>query len=91
MKDFESLAHELRGSEKKAELERLAASAGGGKLEGMIDGAALERAVRGGDAETLRKMLGTVFDYGVGEALVARDAEHGGDVQPQPLSAGECL
>ena len=69
MKDFESLAHELRGSEKKAELERLAASAGGGKLEGMIDGAALERAVRGGDAETLRKMLGTLLSTPEGRRL----------------------
>lgn len=71
MKDFESLARELRGSEKKAELERLAASAGGAGLERLLDGAALERAVRGGDAETLRKMLGTLLSTPEGKALAA--------------------
>jgi len=71
MKDLESLARALQGSGKKSELEQLAASKDGKKLESMIDGAALEKAVKGGDAAALQKMLGALLSTPEGKSLAA--------------------
>ena len=55
----------------ESELERLAASANGKRLEGMVDGAALEAAVKSGDAASLEKMLGALLSTPEGKALAA--------------------
>ena len=71
MKDLESIARALHSSGKKSELEQLAASANGKRLEGMVDGAALEAAVKSGDAASLEKMLGALLSTPEGKALAA--------------------
>ena len=71
MDSLEQIAKTLRSSGKKNELERLAASANGKRLEGMVDGAALEAAVKSGDAASLQKMLGALLSTPEGKALAA--------------------
>ena len=71
MDSLEQIAKTLRSSGKKNELERLAASANGKRLEGMVDGAALEAAVKSGDAASLEKMLGALLSTPEGKALAA--------------------
>ena len=71
MDSLEQIAKTLRSSGKKNELERLAASANGKRLEGMVDGAALEAAVKSGDAASLQKMLGTLLSTPEGKTLAA--------------------
>ena len=71
MKDLESIARALHSSGKKSELERLAASANGKRLEGMVDGAALEAAVKSGEAASLEKILGALHSTPEGKALAA--------------------
>ena len=58
-------------SGKAGELEQLAASRDGKKLSGMIDGAALEKAVRSGDGAALQRMLGTLLSTPEGKNLAA--------------------
>ena len=50
MNDLERIAKELEGGEKGAALRRLGSSPEGKTLEGMIDGAELEKAFQRGDA-----------------------------------------
>ncbi len=69
MNDLDSLAKSLARSGKRGELEALASSAEGRKLEGMVDGAALERAVSRGDAAALRKMLAALLATPEGRRL----------------------
>ena len=71
MDSLEQIAKTLRSSGKKNELERLAASANGKRLEGMVDGAALEAAVKSGDAASLQKMLGALLSTPEGKTLAA--------------------
>ena len=69
MKDLDAVVKELARSGKREELEKLASSAGGRALEDAVDGAALERAVRGGDAAALRQMLGALMATPEGRRL----------------------
>ena len=71
MDSLEQIAKTLRSSGKKSELERLAASANGKRLEGMIDGAALEKAVKSGDGAALQKLLGALLSTPEGKSLAA--------------------
>ena len=71
MNGLEQIAKGLSESGKKGELERLAASKDGKKREGMIDGAALEQAVKTGDAAAIRRMLGALLSTPEGKTLAA--------------------
>ena len=71
MDSLEQIAKTLHSSGKKNELERLAASANGKRLQGMVDGAALEAAVKSGDAASLQKMLGALLSTPEGKTLAA--------------------
>ena len=67
--DAEKLARELERDGKGEALRRLGSSSAGKKLEGMIDGAALQRAFQSGDAASLKKMLGELLATPEGKAL----------------------
>ena len=69
MTDFEKLAKELSGGEKGAALRALGSSADARAVENALDGAALEKALRSGDAASLRKMLGTLLSTPEGRRL----------------------
>ncbi len=69
MNDLERIAKELEGGEKGAALRRLGSSPEGKTLEGMIDGAELEKAFQRGDAAALQKMLGTLLSTPEGRRL----------------------
>ena len=64
--DFAKLKQEL---EQKKELKAAVESESGKKLMQRIDAAALERAAKTGDTETLKKMLGQVLSTPEGRAL----------------------
>lgn len=67
--DAEKLARELERGGKAAALRQLGSTAEGKKLEGMIDGAALQKAFESGDASSLKKMLGSLLATPEGRAL----------------------
>ncbi|MBR0040735.1 MAG: hypothetical protein IJP64_05090 [Oscillospiraceae bacterium] len=67
--DAEKLARELDRDGKGTALRQLGASPEGKKLEGMIDGAALQKAFACGDAAALKKMLGELLSTPEGRAL----------------------
>ena len=69
MKDLDAVMKELARSGKREELEKLASSGEGRALENALDGAALEKAVRGGDAAALRQMLGALMATPEGRRL----------------------
>ena len=74
MKDYGSLERELVQSGKREALEKLASSDGGRRLEGLIDGAALERAMKSGDAAALRSLFASLMASPEGRRL-AGDVE----------------
>ena len=67
--DMEKLARELERDGKGAALRRLGSSAEGKKLESMIDGAALQKALQSGNTASLQKMLGALLSTPEGKAL----------------------
>ena len=69
MTDLEKLAGELERGGKGEALRDLGSSPAGKKLEGMVDGAALQQAFQRGDAAALRKMLGALLATPEGKAL----------------------
>lgn len=69
MNDLEQLAKELRNSPKATELAQIAASRDAKKLERMIDGAALEQAMKNGDTAALRKTISSLLATGEGKRL----------------------
>lgn len=69
MKDPAELARELESCGKGAELEKLLRTPGAKRVEGMLDGRALEKAVGGGDTEALKRMLGAVLKTPDGREL----------------------
>ncbi len=69
MKDLETVAKELAASGRRGELEALASSADGQKLGGMIDGAALEKAVKSGDTAALKSALARLMETPEGRRL----------------------
>ncbi len=67
--DAEKLARELEKDGRGEALRRLGASDAGKKLEGMLDGAALQKAFKSGDSASLRQMLGALLATPEGRAL----------------------
>ena len=67
--DAEKLARELERDRRGEALRRLGSSPAGKKLEGMIDGAALQKAFQSGDAAALKKILGELLATPEGRAL----------------------
>lgn len=70
--DLEEMARQLQAGESGAALRRLADSGAGAALEGMIDGAALERAAKSGDSQTLSRLLGQLLSTPEGASFAAR-------------------
>lgn len=83
MQDLEKLKEELQRSGQAGQLKTLAASADGQKLGGMVDRAALAEALKKGDAETLRGIMGRLLATDEGRRLSAqvqnmlREKDHG--------------
>ncbi len=69
MQDLEKLAQALQRQGKADGLRALADSADGRKLGQMIDGAAVEKAVKGGDSAALQQMLRGVLSTDEGRRL----------------------
>ncbi len=69
MQDLEKMAQELRRQGKAEGIRALADSADGQKLGKMIDAAAVEQAVKGGDSAALQQILRGVLDTAEGQRL----------------------
>ena len=69
MTDAEKLAKELGGDGRGERLRRLASTAEGKGLERVIDGAALAKAFRSGDAAALRNLFDTLLSTAEGKKL----------------------
>lgn len=69
MQNFEELGRELQRRGKTESIKALADSPDGEKLAGMLDRSALERAAKAGDAEALRRLLGSVLRTEEGKRL----------------------
>ncbi len=69
MTDAQKLAKELGGDGRGERLRQLASTAEAKRLERVIDGAALEKAFRNGDAASLRNMLDTLLSTPEGKKL----------------------
>ena len=69
VKDMEQLARELERGGKGEALRQIGSSPAGKKLESMIDGAALEKALQRGDAAALKRMLGALLSTPEGKTL----------------------
>ena len=65
----EQLGREPQRRGKTESIKALAASPDGEKLAGMLDRSALERAAKAGDAEALRRLLGSVLRTEEGKRL----------------------
>ena len=61
MQNFEQIGRELERLGKADQLRKLADSPDSAKLAGMIDADAIGRAARSGDADALKKLLGSVL------------------------------
>lgn len=83
VQDLEKLGEELRRRGQTGRLKTLADSADGQRLGGMVDRAALAEALRKGDAETLRGIMGRLLATDEGRRLSAevqrmlREKDHG--------------
>ena len=69
MQNFEQLGKELERRGKAEDIKKLAESADGIKLAGMIDPRQMEMAARSGDADTLKALLQTVLQTQEGKRL----------------------
>ncbi len=69
MQDLEKLAQELRRRGKTEGIRALADSPDGKKLGQMIDGGAVEQAVRSGDSAALQQILRGVLGTAEGRRL----------------------
>ena len=69
MQDLEKLEQELRRKGKAEGIRALAESADGQRLGQMIDGGAVERAVKSGDSAALRSLLARVLSTDEGRRL----------------------
>lgn len=68
MQDLERLGRQL-GRGRSEQLRALAGSADGERLTGMVDGAAIERAVRSGDGVEMQRLLQGVLSTAEGQRL----------------------
>jgi hypothetical protein len=71
MQDLEKLAQELQRGGQAQELRHLAASADGQRLGGMVDRAALAEALKKGDANALKGIMGRLLSTAEGQRLNA--------------------
>lgn len=71
MQNLEDIGRELERQGKADAIKKLAASADGQKLGKMVDQRAVEKAVKGGDTEALRQMLGKILATSEGQRLAA--------------------
>ncbi|MBQ9685546.1 MAG: hypothetical protein IJV41_03215 [Oscillospiraceae bacterium] len=69
MQSFEQLSRELEKRGKGDALRKLAESPEGQRLAGTLDAAALEQAVKRGDAESLRRQLAAALGSEDGRRL----------------------
>ena len=69
MQNFETLSRELERRGKTEEINKLAQSRDGQRISGMIDPQAVEKAARGGDAESLKNMLSKILATPEGKQL----------------------
>ena len=69
MQNFEQLGKELARRGKADDIKKLAESADGIKLAGMIDSRQMEMAARSGDADTLKALLQSVLQTQEGKRL----------------------
>lgn len=69
MQNFEQVSRELERRGKADQVKRLAQSADGAKLAGMIDSSELGKAAKAGDPEALKKLLGSVLNTPEGKRL----------------------
>ena len=69
MQDLDKLREELQRSGRAGQLKSLADSADGQKLGRMVDREALQEAMRKGDAEALRGILGRLLATDEGRRL----------------------
>ena len=69
MQNFEQLGKELERRGKAEDIKKLAESADGIKLAGMIDSRQMEMAARSGDADTLKALLQSVLQTQEGKRL----------------------
>ncbi len=71
MQNLEKLGEELQRRGQTEQLKTLAASADGQKLSRMVDRTALAEAVRKGDADALRSIMGRLLSTAEGQRLNA--------------------
>ena len=69
MQNFEQLGRELERRGKTQELRALAASEDGARLAAMLDADSLEQAVKQGDGDSLRRLLGKALQTAEGRRL----------------------
>lgn len=69
MQNFSDVSRELEKRGKISEVKRLAESAEGQKISGMIDRKRLEKAAVAGDGETLKNILSSVLSTEEGRKL----------------------
>ncbi len=72
MRDLEALSRELERSGRAGAFRELARSDEAKRLGAMVDRPAVEEAVRGGDTEALRKLLGGVLATPEGQRMAQR-------------------
>ena len=71
VQNLDQMTQELRRQGKAEGIRALADSADGQKLAGMIDAAAVEKAVKGGDSAALQQILRGVLSTAEGQRLAA--------------------
>lgn len=69
MRNLEDIGRELEQSGKASQLKALADSAEAKRLGALVDRPAVEKAVKGGDAEALRALLGGVLATPEGQRM----------------------
>ena len=69
MQNFEQLGKELERRGKAEDIKKIAESANGMRLAGMIDPLKIELAARSGDADTLKALLHSVLQTQEGKRL----------------------
>ncbi|MDR1131090.1 MAG: hypothetical protein LBL15_01570 [Oscillospiraceae bacterium] len=72
---FDKMSKELMSGGKAEELRKAANSAEVKKIAGMVDGAALKRAVEAGDNDTINRVLDRVLATEEGKSLAKKVSE----------------
>ena len=72
MENIEAFGTELLNSKKGDSIRALADSAEGKALSEKLDPAEVERAARSGDAEAIKKLIGTVLSTPEGRSLAEK-------------------